>query len=83
MMRLDAGQATGDTAEDHSESDQVLLVLDGRIEGEIDGNRLSVCKDEFVIIPAGIKHRFSNRENEAALTFNVYAAPAYPPGSKG
>lgn len=83
MMRLGPNQATGDSAEAHPHSDQVLLVLDGEIEGDIEDKHLRVCKDEFVVIPAGAKHRFFNPERKTALTFNVYAAPEYPPGSKG
>ena len=39
-------------------------------------------KDDVIIIPAGVKHRFINRGRKPAVTFNVYAPPAYPEGTK-
>jgi mannose-6-phosphate isomerase-like protein (cupin superfamily) len=78
VMRLDPGKATGEEAEDHPDSDQVLLVTEGQIEGEIAGEKVVVRAGEFVLIPAGTKHRFVNTGDVPALTFNVYASPAYP-----
>lgn len=78
VMRLDPGKATGEEAEDHPDSDQVLLVTEGQIEGEIAGEKVVVRAGEFILIPAGTKHRFVNTGDVAALTFNVYAPPVYP-----
>jgi mannose-6-phosphate isomerase-like protein (cupin superfamily) len=83
MMELAPGQATGDEAEAHDQSDQVLLVMTGAVKGEIAGETVSIGQGQFVIIPAGTKHRFSNEGPEPALTFNVYAGPVYPPNTKG
>lgn len=83
MMELAPNQATGDEAEAHPESDQVLLVIEGAIHGEIDGDYIALGRGEFVVIPANTKHRFFNESPEPALTFNVYSAPAYPPDTKG
>jgi mannose-6-phosphate isomerase-like protein (cupin superfamily) len=83
MMELAPGQATGDEAEAHEKSDQVLLVIKGEIEGEIGKQQVSLSEGQFVIIPADTKHRFVNHSENAALTFNVYAVPAYPPDAKG
>jgi mannose-6-phosphate isomerase-like protein (cupin superfamily) len=83
MMRLDPGDETGEEAESHPHSDQVILVLEGQITGEMGGEKVTLDKGEFVTIPAGLPHRFYNKSNEFALTFNVYAPPAYPPETKG
>lgn len=82
MMELPPGQATGDKAEAHPESEQVLLVIEGAVQGEVDGKQVSVDKGQFVIIPAKTPHRFVNDGPETALTFNVYAGPAYPANAK-
>jgi len=37
----------------------------------------------MVIIPAGVKHRFTNRADRDAVTFNVYSPPGYPAGERG
>lgn len=83
MMILQPGDETGATAEAHEKSDQVLLMLEGELEGEVGDQRPRLRKGDTILIPAGTKHRFTNRGSKSAVTFNVYAPPAYPPGSKG
>ena len=80
MMRLAEGQVTGEP-EDHPDSDQVLLVLDGCVSGTIGEAEVTVCTGQFVVIPAGVKHQFRNHGQGEAVTFNVYAPAAYPPGT--
>jgi len=60
-----------------------LLLLDGELTGEVGDDRPTLRKGDVIIIPAGVKHRFINRGRKAAVTFNVYAPPEYPPGTKG
>ena len=78
MMTLAPGDATGDKAEAHEKSDQVLLMLDGELTGEVGDQRPHLKKGDVIIIPAGVKHRFVNRARKPAVTFNVYSPPAYP-----
>ncbi len=73
MMTLASGDATG-----HEKSDQVLLILDGELTGEVGDQRPNLKKGDVIIIPAGVKHRFLNRAKKRAVTFNVYSPPAYP-----
>jgi len=82
MMTLQPGNATGDQPEAHQKSDQVLLILDGKLAGEVGNERPSLEKGDVIVIPAGTKHRFVNRGDRPAVTFNVYSPPAYPPGTK-
>jgi mannose-6-phosphate isomerase-like protein (cupin superfamily) len=82
MMTLAPGASTGDKAEAHPKSEQVLLLLEGELTGEVGDERLNLRKDNVIIIPAGMKHRFTNHAEKAAVTFNVYAPPAYPAGTK-
>jgi len=83
MMTLKPGDETGSKAEAHEKSDQALLVLDGELNGEVGDKRPHLKKGDVIIIPAGTKHRFGNQGKEAAVTFNVYSPPAYPPRTKG
>lgn len=83
MMTLTEGQETGPQPESHPVSDQVLLVLEGTLEGEVNGVPVNLTEGQFLVIPAGSPHRFCNRRSTPALTFNVYAPPAYPPETKG
>jgi mannose-6-phosphate isomerase-like protein (cupin superfamily) len=83
MMTLQPGDATGEKVEAHKNSDQVLLVLEGELSGEIGSERPRLKNCDVIIIPAGVKHRFLNRGDAPAVTFNVYSPPAYPPRKKG
>lgn len=78
MMTLKPGDATGEKAEAHRTSDQVLLLLEGEMNGEVGDQRPLLRKGDVVIIPAGTKHRFTNGGPNTAVTFNVYSPPAYP-----
>ena len=83
MMTLEPGAATGQKAEAHDKSDQVLLVLDGELIGEVGDERPRLNKGDVIIIEAGTRHRFANASDEPAITFNVYSPPAYPAETKG
>ena len=78
MMTLASGDATGARPEAHEKSDQVLLMLDGELTGEVGDQHPSLKKGDVIIVPAGVKHRFVNRAAKPAVTFNVYSPPAYP-----
>jgi mannose-6-phosphate isomerase-like protein (cupin superfamily) len=78
MMTLAPADATGDKAEAHEKSDQVLLILEGELTGEVSDQRPHLKKGDVIIVPAGAKHRFVNRAKKPAVTFNVYSPPAYP-----
>jgi mannose-6-phosphate isomerase-like protein (cupin superfamily) len=71
MMTLASGKLSGERAEVHEGSDQVLLILEGELIGEV---------GDVITIPSGVKHRFTNRSKRQTVTFNVYSPPAYPAG---
>jgi mannose-6-phosphate isomerase-like protein (cupin superfamily) len=77
MMTLAPGQSSGSEPEGHKNSDQVLLVLEGEVEGEIAEETLTMGKGDVIIIPAGTKHRFTNRSSGNVITFNTYSPPEY------
>lgn len=83
MMRLAPGKSTGKKAEAHKNSDQVLLMLSGKLSGRVGGKIVRLEKGDVLLIPAGAPHRFNNPGKRAAVTFNVYSPPEYPPGTKG
>jgi mannose-6-phosphate isomerase-like protein (cupin superfamily) len=83
MMMLAPGDKTGRKAEAHAKSDQVLLVLSGRLSGTVGPERVSLKKGDIILIRAGTPHRFENPGRQRAVTFNVYSPPEYPPGMKG
>ncbi len=77
-MSLAPGDASGARAEAHEESDEVLLMLDVELAGEVGDQRPALKKGDVIIVPAGVKHRFVNHTAKPAVTFNVYSPPAYP-----
>jgi mannose-6-phosphate isomerase-like protein (cupin superfamily) len=82
MMTLEPGAATGEQAEAHDKSDQVLLMLEGELIGEVGSERPRLKKGDVIVIEAGTKHRFANATDKNAVTFNVYSPPAYPSDTK-
>lgn len=77
VMLLDSGEETGPLGNEHPESEQVLFVVQGLVEGEIDGRHFTMAPGDSVIVPNGAPHRFVNRSMDRAVTFNVYAPKAY------
>jgi mannose-6-phosphate isomerase-like protein (cupin superfamily) len=83
MMTLSPGDATGRKPEAHQKSDQVLLMLSGKLSGTVGPEKVILKKGDILLIRAGTPHRFENPGRQRAITFNVYSPPEYPPGMKG
>jgi len=83
MMTLASGERTGRESEAHKKSDQVLLMLSGKLSGTVGAERVSLKTGDILLIRAGTPHRFENPGRQRAVTFNVYSPPEYPPGMKG
>ena len=77
VMTLKPGKSSGSEPEGHKNSDQVLLVLKGKVEGEIADETLTLREGDVIVIPAGTRHKFSNRSSADAVTFNTYSPPEY------
>ena len=80
MMTLAPGKSSGEKAGAHHDSDQVLQILEGELTGEIGDELQNLKRGDVTMIPSGVKHRFTNRAQTRAVTFNVYWPPAYPAG---
>jgi mannose-6-phosphate isomerase-like protein (cupin superfamily) len=83
VMTLAPGKASGPLPESHENSEQILLVVEGSVSGEIAGQKAKLHRGDVVVIPHGVKHRFTNEGSTPAVTFNVYTPPEYSPGQKG
>ncbi len=79
LLTLEVGEATGETPSTHAESDQVLIILQGELTAEIGGESEVLDIGDAVTVPAKTPHRFINTGHERAITFSVYALPAFPP----
>ena len=76
-MTLAPGKSSGPKGNEHPRSEQVLFVVEGEILAELGDERTMLRKGDAVIVPAGLPHRFTNHGGSPAVTFNVYAPPAY------
>jgi len=83
VMILGAGRISSEKMNVHEKSDQVLLVMEGAVRAEVDGEMRIMRKGDVCVVPAGTPHRFESLEEGRAVTFNVYSPPEYPPGEKG
>jgi mannose-6-phosphate isomerase-like protein (cupin superfamily) len=77
VMTLQPGQSSGEKAEAHENSEQVLLVLQGEVFAEIEGTRRTLKEWDAILIPAGMPHKFTNKSQREAVTFNTYSPPEY------
>ena len=77
VMTLRPGQESGEKQNEHPQSEQVLYVVDGQVEAEVGDERMTLNAGDSVIVPVNVEHRFTNRSDRPAVTFNVYAPPAY------
>src|ERR1700730_14097013 len=77
MMTLKPLKSPGSEAEGHKNSDQVLPLLKGEVEGEIADETVTFREGDVIVIPAGTRHKFSNRSSADAVTFNTYSPPEY------
>lgn len=77
VMTLQPGETSGPMQNEHPRSEQVVLLLEGRLTAEI-GKESSIFEaGDVVIVPLGVDHRFINHSDVEAVTFNVYGPPAY------
>ena len=76
-MTLKPGEASGPKENEHPDSEQVLLLLDGRLDAEIGSERGTLEPGDVVIIPRNVAHRLTAVGDKPAVTFNVYGPPAY------
>ena len=81
-MTLKPGEESGPKGNDHPKCEQVLLVLEGEVVAQVGDERRTLKAGDVVVVPAGASHRFVNEGKAPAFTFNVYAPPAYEPGTK-
>jgi mannose-6-phosphate isomerase-like protein (cupin superfamily) len=76
-MRLERGKQSGPLGNDHADSVQVLFVASGAVRAQIGDRTFRMEAGDSAIVAKGEPHRFIGDSDEPAMTFNVYAPPAY------
>jgi mannose-6-phosphate isomerase-like protein (cupin superfamily) len=77
VMYLEPGEESGPLGNEHAGSEQVLLVFEGAVEAEVGDTKFQMMAGDSTIVPKDAPHRFTNRAQERAITFNVYTPKAY------
>jgi mannose-6-phosphate isomerase-like protein (cupin superfamily) len=78
VMTLAPGQDIG--AEVHEENDQLLTFVEGSGLAEVDGERRDVGPGDLVIVPAGVRHNFTNTGSGPLRLYTVYGPPDHRDG---
>jgi putative monooxygenase len=76
-ISLRKGESTSDGFNSHPHSDQTVLVMEGEFTAEVGEESEVLQPGQSLIIPAGVKHRLSNRGEITAFAVTIYAPPAY------
>jgi quercetin dioxygenase-like cupin family protein len=77
VLVLQAGGSTGGPENRHPDSDQWVLVLAGRGDATVEGERVSLTAGDLLLIEAGEAHEIAAAHDEPLRTVSVYAPPAY------
>ena len=77
IMTLEPGEVSGPKENEHAHSEQTLYVSDGELHAEIGDRSFTMRAGDSTIVPRNEAHKFTNRSQRRAVTFNVYAPPAY------
>jgi mannose-6-phosphate isomerase-like protein (cupin superfamily) len=63
--------------EDTHKGDQILYIIEGKADIELDGETGTMEEGDALIIPAGMRHHIYNRGMETLFFFTCYAPPSY------
>ena len=77
VMTIGPGDSSGPKENEHPGSEQVVYIVEGELEAEVDDRRFTMRAGDSVIVKTQQPHRFSNQSSKPAVTFNVYVPPAY------
>ena len=75
VMTLHPGQDSG--PEDIHPGDQVIYVIEGEAEIELDNETVPLKAGEVLTVPTKAKHHIYNRGQQDLFLLNIYTPPAY------
>jgi uncharacterized cupin superfamily protein len=74
---LTPGGSTGRDAYSHGDSEELLIVLAGRVMLELDGDRFNLIKGDSVFYRSSMAHRLSNLHDTDAEVLWAISPPSY------
>jgi mannose-6-phosphate isomerase-like protein (cupin superfamily) len=78
IMTIPAG---GEIGEEVHEVDQILTFVSGVGEAKVSGQTRKVSQGDMVIVPAGLKHNFTNTGPNPLVLYTVYGPPEHADGA--
>lgn len=73
---------TGEIGEEvHSDTDQVLYIVEGEGKAILDGEETSFREEDLFLVRAGTKHNFLNTGDEDLKIITTYSPPHHPDGT--
>lgn len=78
LMRLLPDQKSGEYGNEHPQSDQVCIVMEGRGHAKVDDRTVELEEGDVLVIRAGEKHQIIADGASSLRTMNVYSPVAYP-----
>jgi mannose-6-phosphate isomerase-like protein (cupin superfamily) len=80
LMSIPPGEDIG--SEVHTDTDQILFVIDGEGQAVVRGKAKDVEENDVVFVPAGTEHNLINTEDDEDLkVLTVYSPPEYAEGT--
>lgn len=79
VMSIPVGQDIGE--EVHSNTDQILYIVEGSAEAIIDGETRRVEEHGIIFVPAGARHNIRNADDEDLKLFTIYSPPEHKDGT--
>lgn len=79
VMTIPPGGEIGD--EVHTDTDQVLFVVDGNGEATLESATSPVNANDLVFVRAGTRHNVVNSGVQPLRLISIYAPPHHPPGT--
>ncbi len=79
VMSIPAGGEIGE--ETHPDNDQTLYLVDGVGQVVLDGHAADFNTGDLVLVPAGTKHNFITKGDEAMKIITTYSPPHHPDGT--
>jgi mannose-6-phosphate isomerase-like protein (cupin superfamily) len=79
VMSIPSGEDIGE--ETHQNLDQMLYIVDGNGEAQLNGEVKPFSKGDAIFVPAGVKHNIINQSEDRLQLYTVYSPPAHPDGT--
>jgi len=75
VMTIGPGEDSG--REEKHTGDQIIYIVEGVAEIELDGEKSDMTPGDAVVIPKGARHQVRNRGIESVFLITFYAPPQY------